>query len=102
MEIYQGNIIRQEAVSMFTPLLLDVHPGQSVVDMCAAPGSKTSQIASYLAADTPEDCISGGVVVANDANAKRAYLLVNKMQRMNLTNFLVITHPGQGLPRITV
>ena len=39
-----GNISRQEAVSMIPPLFLDVQPGMRVLDMCAAPGSKTAQI----------------------------------------------------------
>mmetsp|Transcript_36630 Transcript_36630/g.146425 ORF Transcript_36630/g.146425 Transcript_36630/m.146425 type:complete len:201 (+) Transcript_36630:242-844(+) len=33
-----GAINRQEAVSMLPPLLLDLHPGQTVIDLCAAPG----------------------------------------------------------------
>lgn len=40
----QGNISRQEAVSMVPPLLMDIKPHQWVLDMCAAPGSKTAQI----------------------------------------------------------
>jgi 16S rRNA C967 or C1407 C5-methylase (RsmB/RsmF family) len=40
----QGNMSRQEAVSMVPPLLMDIKPHQWVLDMCAAPGSKTAQI----------------------------------------------------------
>lgn len=39
-----GNITRQEIVSMIPPLLLDVQPGMTVLDLCAAPGSKSAQI----------------------------------------------------------
>lgn len=39
-----GNISRQEAVSMIPPLLMSVKPGMTVLDMCAAPGSKTAQL----------------------------------------------------------
>ena len=39
-----GNISRQEAVSMIPPLLMDVRPGMTVLDMCAAPGSKAAQL----------------------------------------------------------
>lgn len=39
-----GNISRQEAVSMIPPLLLDVRPGMTVLDLCAAPGSKSAQL----------------------------------------------------------
>ncbi|MCJ1390299.1 hypothetical protein MMC18_003157 [Xylographa bjoerkii] len=39
-----GNISRQEAVSMIPPLLMDVRPGMTVLDLCAAPGSKSAQL----------------------------------------------------------
>lgn len=39
-----GNITRQEAVSMVPPLALNVSPEHKCLDMCAAPGSKTSQL----------------------------------------------------------
>lgn len=43
-----GNISRQEVVSMIPPLVLDVRPGMTVLDMCAAPGSKASQLLEML------------------------------------------------------
>ena len=39
-----GHITRQEQVSMIPPVVLDARPGMAVLDMCAAPGSKTCQI----------------------------------------------------------
>lgn len=47
----KGNISRQELVSMIPPLLLDVKSDHLVLDMCAAPGSKTAQIIEALHAD---------------------------------------------------
>jgi len=46
-----GNISRQEAVSMIPPLLLDVKPEHWVLDMCAAPGSKTAQLMEAIHAN---------------------------------------------------
>ena len=43
-----GNISRQEAVSMIPPLLMGVEPGMIVLDMCAAPGSKTAQLIEMI------------------------------------------------------
>jgi multisite-specific tRNA:(cytosine-C5)-methyltransferase len=43
-----GNISRQEVVSMIPPLFMGVEPGMSVLDMCAAPGSKTAQLCEML------------------------------------------------------
>jgi 16S rRNA C967 or C1407 C5-methylase (RsmB/RsmF family) len=39
-----GNISRQEVVSMIPPTLIDYKPGMTVLDMCAAPGSKAAQL----------------------------------------------------------
>lgn len=49
-----GSITRQEAVSMVPPLFLDVRPGHAVLDMCAAPGSKTFQLLEALHAGSGE------------------------------------------------
>jgi multisite-specific tRNA:(cytosine-C5)-methyltransferase len=43
-----GNISRQEAVSMIPPLLLDVQSHHTVLDLCAAPGSKSAQLIEML------------------------------------------------------
>lgn len=43
-----GNITRQEVVSMLPPLFMDIKPGMVVLDLCAAPGSKTSQLIEML------------------------------------------------------
>ena len=45
LEIYEaGEIYLQSLSAMIPPLLMDVQPGQDVLDMCAAPGGKTSEI----------------------------------------------------------
>jgi 16S rRNA C967 or C1407 C5-methylase (RsmB/RsmF family) len=59
-----GFITRQETVSMVPPVVLQTQPGDCVLDMCAAPGSKTSQILERLGVE--------GSLIANDNNAKRA------------------------------
>ncbi|OCK82305.1 S-adenosyl-L-methionine-dependent methyltransferase [Lepidopterella palustris CBS 459.81] len=43
-----GNISRQEVVSMIPPLLMDIKPGMTVLDLCAAPGSKSAQLAEMV------------------------------------------------------
>ncbi|KAL8987161.1 MAG: hypothetical protein Q9177_003608, partial [Variospora cf. flavescens] len=43
-----GNISRQEIVSMIPPLLMGVTPGMVVLDLCAAPGSKSAQLIEML------------------------------------------------------
>jgi multisite-specific tRNA:(cytosine-C5)-methyltransferase len=47
-ETQVGNISRQEVVSMIPPLLMDIKPGMTVLDLCAAPGSKSAQLAEMV------------------------------------------------------
>lgn len=48
METAVGNISRQEVVSMVPPLFMNIEPGMTVLDMCAAPGSKTAQLIEMI------------------------------------------------------
>lgn len=73
-----GYLTRQETVSMLPPLLLQVAPGMRVLDMCAAPGSKTSQIIESLLTGGGSE---RGVVVANDVNASRLDVLHHQTNR---------------------
>ena len=69
-----------EAVSMIPPLCLEVKPEHSVLDMCAAPGSKTCQILEMMLWNA--DNIPHGVVVANEIDPKRADVLTHQVQRL--------------------
>jgi len=103
-EVDQGNMCRQEEVSMVPPELLRVEPGQRVLDMCAAPGSKTQQILEHLMAAAPGAApasasdADGGFVIANDADYKRCHLLVHQAKRLNSPRLIVTNHDAQLLP----
>lgn len=97
LETAVGNISRQEAVSMIPPLVLHVEPHHTVLDMCAAPGSKTAQLLEALHADTDEPT---GFVVANDSDARRSHMLVHQLKRLNSANLLVVNHDAQFFPRV--
>lgn len=102
----EGNISRQEAVSMIPALLLDVQRHHRVLDLCAAPGSKTKQVMEELAlkatASDGERANHGtsgnGFIVANDANEKRGHLLVHQLQRLGFDTAVVTCHKGQEFP----
>lgn len=66
-----GNITRQEAVSMVPPLALNVEPHHICLDMCAAPGSKTSQLLEIINESQLFDRRHQGLVVANDSDTDR-------------------------------
>lgn len=94
-----GYLTRQELVSMLPPLFLDVKSTDMVMDMCAAPGSKTSQMVEDQLFHNTEPIIHmKGGVVANDADGKRAYMLTHQLQRIVTSGLLVVNHEGQHIP----
>eukprot|EP00731_Ephydatia_muelleri_P026085 Em0018g185a len=98
-ENQQGNICRQEAVSMIPPLLMDIKSHHKVLDMCAAPGSKTTQLIELLHAEESQtNLIPAGVVVANDADNKRCYMLVHQAKRLNSPCLMVTNHDAAAFP----
>ncbi|KAJ3648435.1 hypothetical protein Zmor_020239 [Zophobas morio] len=98
-ETEHGTISRQETVSMIPPLLLDVQPHHKVLDMCAAPGSKTAQILEMLHAN--DDPIPSGYVIANDVDNKRCYMLVHQAKRLNSPCVAIINHDSAILPNLS-
>ena len=94
-----GHITRQETVSMIPPVVLNAKEGMSVLDMCAAPGSKTCQLLEVVGGFTSKtEFEPHGYVVANDADPKRAYMLVHQLKRMNSTSVYVTSCDGQYFP----
>ncbi|KAK7059594.1 S-adenosyl-L-methionine-dependent methyltransferase [Favolaschia claudopus] len=100
-----GNISRQEAVSMLPPLFMDVEPHHKVMDMCAAPGSKTAQLLEALhAQDTlTSTSIPSGLVLANDSDHKRTHLLIHQSARLPspslmVTNLDASIYPALKMP----
>jgi multisite-specific tRNA:(cytosine-C5)-methyltransferase len=94
-----GNITRQEAVSMVPPLFLDVHSNHIVLDMCAAPGSKTFQLLEILHQSTKAGSLPNGMVIANDLDVQRCNLLIHQIKRMCTANLIVTNHEAQHFPR---
>ncbi|ORY05842.1 S-adenosyl-L-methionine-dependent methyltransferase [Basidiobolus meristosporus CBS 931.73] len=97
-----GNISRQEAVSMLPPLLLDVQPHHWVLDMCAAPGSKTAQLLEAIHAADQDGSIPTGFVLANDADHKRSYMLIHQTKRLQSPCLIVTNHDGTFFPNVNV
>jgi len=87
-----GRITRQEAVSMLPVLALDPTPGQIILDLCASPGSKTTQICEHLG--------DSGAVIANEVISGRVNTLVTNVQRHASRAVLVVQHDGRHMPRV--
>jgi 16S rRNA C967 or C1407 C5-methylase (RsmB/RsmF family) len=63
---------------MLPPLFLRPESGEYVLDMCAAPGSKTCQLLEMIqhsAGDRGGLELGGGCIIANDVDQKRAFML---------------------------
>ncbi|XP_024974062.1 tRNA (cytosine(34)-C(5))-methyltransferase isoform X2 [Cynara cardunculus var. scolymus] len=93
-----GNLTRQEAVSMVPPLFLDVHQDHFVLDMCAAPGSKTFQLLEMIHRTSEVESLPSGMVIANDVDVQRCNLLIHQTKRMCTANLVVTNHEAQHFP----
>lgn len=71
----------QEPSAMAAAPLLEVRPGERALDLCAAPGGKSAQIAGYLQ--------GRGLLVSNEIHPARAKILSENMERMGVRNVCV-------------
>jgi NOL1/NOP2/sun family putative RNA methylase len=72
----------QEASAMAPVEALDPLPGEKILDLCAAPGGKTTQIAAKLNGT--------GLLVANEVDSKRCKALISNLERFGVTNTVVL------------
>jgi len=89
IEHQNGLIYSQEAVSMIPALILDPKPDEKILDIAAAPGSKTTQIAAMIN--------NQGLIVANDVSRNRIGALISNIERMGVMNTAVTILPGQRI-----
>lgn len=71
----------QEPSAMLVADALPIEPDDFVLDMCAAPGGKSCEIASRLTGE--------GILIANDIEASRARILSENIERFGLDNTIV-------------
>jgi 16S rRNA C967 or C1407 C5-methylase (RsmB/RsmF family) len=85
LDYHTGTIYPQDAASQVPVLLLNPQPGEIIIDTCAAPGSKTTQIGLALGDD--------GLVVALDAAAPRRRIIGENLARQGITCAVVTPMP---------
>ncbi|MBW2972991.1 RsmB/NOP family class I SAM-dependent RNA methyltransferase [Candidatus Woesearchaeota archaeon] len=89
VEYALGYYYVQEAASMIPPVVLDPKPGEIVLDICAAPGSKSSQMAQYMK--------NKGVLVSNDVIGQRLAALGINLQRCGVSNAVITQMKGEKM-----
>lgn len=78
---HAGLFYFQEPSAMSAVTALDVKPGMKVLDLCAAPGGKSTQAAAKLAGD--------GFILCNEVIASRAKILLSNIERCGVRNAAV-------------
>lgn len=89
-----GFIHIQEEVSMVPPLILGPLPGERVLDLCASPGGKTTQISQMMK--------NQGLVVANEPSLSRISALRSNCERLGALNVVITRYDGRQFPEIDV
>ncbi len=86
---YAGLYYIQEPSAMCAAALLPITPGDRVLDICAAPGGKSTQAACKLCGD--------GILIANDISASRCKALVKNIELSGIPNAIVANESPERL-----
>lgn len=90
LDIYkEGKIYIQSLSSMLPVVVLQPGQNEKILDMTAAPGSKTTQMAAIMK--------NNGEIVANDISYSRIYKLKSNLAALGIINTKVISSAGQSL-----
>ena len=82
-EFLSGLIYMQEPSASFPVEVLDPKPGEIVLDLCAAPGSKSTQIAEKMNHE--------GLLIANEIDSNRAQILKENIMKCGASNVIVLS-----------
>jgi NOL1/NOP2/sun family putative RNA methylase len=81
----------QEIASMLPPLILNPNENERVLDLCASPGSKTTQIAAMMD--------NKGLLIANEVSFGRMKILSGNLERCGVMNCILTRRDGIALSR---
>jgi NOL1/NOP2/sun family putative RNA methylase len=91
LEFILGKYYIQSLSSMIPPLVLNPREDDAVLDLCAAPGSKTTQLAELMN--------NRGTLIANEISTERLKSLVFNVDKMSLVNVGILHGKGELLSR---
>ena len=89
---FAGGYYMQDASAMAPARVLSPRPGELVLDLCAAPGGKSGQLAAMLA--------GGGALICNEPEPKRAQVLRGNLERLGVAAAAVVCAPPDRLARL--
>ncbi|MGQ9465934.1 MAG: NOL1/NOP2/sun family putative RNA methylase [bacterium] len=84
-----GLIYIQEIASMIPAIVLEPKQNEILLDLCASPGSKTTQLAQMMH--------NTGIIVANEINPRRISRLIHNVKKCGLLNAVIISIPGERI-----
>lgn len=84
-----GLIYVQEIASMIPAIVLAPKQNEVLLDLCASPGSKTTQLAQLMN--------NKGIIVANEINPRRISGLIHNVKKCGLLNEVIISVPGERI-----
>ena len=90
LEYFLGYYQVQGLTSMLPAKVLGPRPGEIILDLCAAPGGKTTHLAQLMG--------DRGLVVANDFKFERTHVLRSHIDRLGILSVLVCCYHGQSFP----
>lgn len=82
----------QEPSAQIPAVLLEAEPGERILDLCSAPGGKATQIAA--------DMKGKGLLICNEYVSSRAKILSENIERMGISNAVVINETPQKLASV--
>uniref|UniRef100_A0A7M4FVJ2 NOP2 nucleolar protein n=1 Tax=Crocodylus porosus TaxID=8502 RepID=A0A7M4FVJ2_CROPO len=91
-EYLAGHYMLQGASSFLPIMALAPQENERILDMCCAPGGKTSYIAQLMK--------NTGVILANDSSAERLRSVVGNLHRLGVTNTVVSNCDGRQFPKL--
>ncbi|XP_019467322.2 probable 28S rRNA (cytosine(4447)-C(5))-methyltransferase [Meleagris gallopavo] len=91
-EYLAGHYMLQGASSLLPVMALAPQENERILDMCCAPGGKTSYIAQLMK--------NTGMILANDNNAERLRSVVGNLHRLGVTNAVVSNCDGRQFPKV--
>ncbi|HDZ17298.1 MAG TPA: RsmB/NOP family class I SAM-dependent RNA methyltransferase [archaeon] len=93
-EFLQGYYYLQNIASMLPALILDPKPNDLVIDMCAAPGSKATQLAQIMN--------NKGTLILIDRNKRRIPSLEMNLRRLGISNSIILNFDAMNLNKLNV